>query len=70
MNTYNYDEPKEEKIRGYCSWCKSEIKLNDKYIIDSGHLLHKDCYNDLNTETDDLFGTCSNEEFYFNEEEE
>jgi len=46
----------EREIIGWCIYCKSEIYLGNKYVVnENGDYLHIDCYN-LLEDNSDFFG--------------
>ena len=54
--------PKE--IRFYCIYCKGAIYYGDAYTKGSdGKTYHPDCYNQINTFSDDFDGTYNTNEF-------
>lgn len=54
---------REREIRAWCGYCKDPIYKGDAYTKGrDGHIYHPDCYNQLNTYTDE-FGTSNTDQF-------
>jgi len=52
-----------KKIKFYCAYCKNPIYYGQAYTKDEdGKIYHTDCFNLINTFTDD-FGTYNTNEF-------
>ena len=50
-------------MKNYCLYCKDEINIRAPYTVDEhGRIYHPECYNQMNTYTDE-FGTASTDEF-------
>lgn len=53
----------DKEIRAYCMYCKEAIYEGSAYTKGTdGKFYHPDCYNQINTYTDD-FGTYTTNEF-------
>ena len=55
---------KEKEVKNWCIYCKNAIFFGEAYTIGTdGKLYHPECYNQINTFTEDFEGTYHTDEF-------